>query len=216
MILTEQQNDSLSELINIAFGRTAYSLSELTGQRVVLDNPRIKMLPTGELFSSLGKVMSGEVATVHQMFSGPVSGDALLLLDYDGAVLLASLLTDETIQANRLDMSAREVLTEVGNILLNACLGMFGNLLHVHVSFSLPRLHLDLLDGLLKTIIAGKEELRYAMVITTAFRLRESAVSGYLIIILGVTSLDRLIQAVETWEKRQTNEESQGSNQSDK
>ena len=84
--------------------------------------------------------MPGEVASIHQVFGGPVAGDALLLLNHEGAVQLADLLTDGHAPSNRLDESAREVLTEVGNILLNACLGMFGNLLDVHVSFSVPRL----------------------------------------------------------------------------
>ena len=38
-----------------------------------------------------------------------------------------------------LDASGREVITEVGNIVLNACLGVFGNLLKVQVTFAVPR-----------------------------------------------------------------------------
>ena len=99
-----------------------------------------------------------------------------------------------------MDTSAREALTEIGNILLNACLGMFGNLLKVQVTFSMPRLHLDNLDQLLRSITIGAEELRYAVVVSTAFHVKESAISGYLIIVLGVSSLDRLIESVELWE----------------
>ena len=36
MVLTEQQTDALTELINIAFARTGAALSELTGHRVLL------------------------------------------------------------------------------------------------------------------------------------------------------------------------------------
>jgi chemotaxis protein CheC len=95
------------------------------------------------------------------------------------------------------------VLTEVGNILLNACLGMFGNLLHIQVSFSVPRLHLESLNSVLKSLVIGKEELRYALVVYTAFRMRDSEVTGYLVIVLGVASLDRLIREVENWEEGQ-------------
>src|SRR5690349_18384962 len=148
MELTEQQRDALSELINIAFSRTAASLSELTGHRVLLDVPKVAISPINELSAALAEFLPAEVATVHQVFSGPVTGDALLLLNYDGAVTLTDLLTAERVKSDRLNVSAREVLTEVGNILLNACLGMFGNLLQVHVSFSVPRLHLETLDAL--------------------------------------------------------------------
>ncbi len=203
MELTERQRDAISELINIAFSRTGSALSELTGQRVILNAPEVSIHPTKELPTALSKFMPGEVASIHQVFGGPVAGDALLLLNHDGAVQLTDLLTDGHVPTNRLDESAREVLTEVGNILLNACLGMFGNLLDVHVSFSVPRLHLETLDELLGSISAAAGEPRYALVVYTAFQLRDSAVRGFLVMVLSVTSLDRLIQEVDAWEERQ-------------
>jgi len=203
MELSEQQRDALCELINIAFSRTAASLSELTGHRVLLDVPQVAIFPITELGAALAKFLPAEVATVHQVFSGPVTGDALLLLNYDGAVKLTDLLTDEQVSSDRLNTSAREVLTEVGNILLNACLGMFGNLLQVHVTFSVPRLHLETLHALLNSLVVASEGLRYALVVYTAFRLRDSSVEGYLVIALNVASLDRLIQEAERWEARQ-------------
>jgi chemotaxis protein CheC len=203
MELSKQQKDALSELINIAFSRTAASLSELTGHRVLLDVPNVDIFPIGDLSKELAQFLPAEVATVHQVFTGPVTGDALLLLNYDGAITLTDLLTDERAKSDLLNTSAREVLTEVGNILLNSCLGMFGNLLQVHVSFSVPRLHLETLDALLRSLVIASEGLRYALVVYTAFRLRDSAVKGYLVIALNVASLDRLIQEAENWEERQ-------------
>jgi chemotaxis protein CheC len=197
MVLTERQMDSLVELINIAFGRAAASLSDLTGERIILDVPEVGMHPLSELNDIFGGLMGGEVATVHQIFTGPVAGNAMLLIDYAGALALSELLTSGRPQINRLNVSDREVLTEVGNILLSACLGTFGNLLQVHISFSVPRMHIDSLNALLHSLTIGKEELQYALVVFTNFRLRDSAVEGYLVIVLGVASLDRLIQSLE-------------------
>jgi chemotaxis protein CheC len=203
MVLTEKQSDAIAELINIAFARTASSLSEMSGYRVLLDPPTIDTQPIRDLPHVLGTLINEEVATVHQIFSGPVSGDALLVLNYEGAVQLTDLLCAQQSHSRQLDASAREALTEVGNILLNACLGMFGNMLHVHVSFSVPRLHLESLENLLGSITIGSEELRYAVVVSTAFHIKDSAVSGYLVLVLGVSSLDRLIRAIEAWEQSQ-------------
>jgi chemotaxis protein CheC len=203
MQLTERQNEALVELINIAFSRTAASLSELTGYRVILDVPKVEIYPVNELAARLARFLPAELASVHQVFTGPLTGDALLLLNYDGAVMLTDLLTDEAIRSHRLNESAREVLTEVGNILLNACLGVFGNLLEVRVSFSVPRLHLENLAELVRSLVIDKEELRYALVVYTAFHVRDSAIRGYLVIALNVVSMDRLIHEVENWEERQ-------------
>jgi chemotaxis protein CheC len=201
--LTERQSDALSELINIAFARTGNALSELTGHRVVLNPPEVAVYQTKELGGALAKFVPGDVASIHQVFAGPVAGDALLLLNYEGAVQLTDLLTDEHKTSIYLDESAREVLTEVGNILLNACLGMFGNLLNVHVTFSVPRLHLETLDELLASLTNGKTDMHYALVVYTAFQIRDSSVKGFLVIVLSVASLDRLIQEVDAWEAQQ-------------
>jgi len=196
MNLSPQQRDALTELINIAFSRTAAALSEMTGHRVLLDAPQVTLCPIGEVAEHLSNFVQGEVATVHQLFTGAVSGDALLMLNYEGALLLSDLLTDGRVPSPRLDASDQEVLIEVGNILLNACLGMFGNLLKVHVAFSVPRLHLKTVNALLGSLVIGQEELCYALVVYTNFRMRDSAVTGYLVIILGVASLDWLLAEV--------------------
>ena len=196
--LTETQEDALSEVVNIGFSRTAASLSDLTGHRVLLQVPSVSILPIGELQGSLGEFVQGEIATVHQIFTGSVSGDAMLMLNYEGAIHLSRLLTDEKTDGGRMYESDREVLTEVGNILLNACLGTFGNILDVQITFAVPRLHLEDLSSLLDTLVIGKDEIQYALVIYTNFEIKGSEISGVLVIVLGVNSLERLLAAVES------------------
>jgi chemotaxis protein CheC len=203
MELSPAQQDALTELINIGYGRAAAALSELTGRRIVLDVPKVAVFPIQKITGALSEVMVGEVASIHQVFSGPVAGNALLLLDHDAAVMLNSLILDEEATGGRLHAAAREALTEVGNIVLNACLGVFGNLLQVQVTFSVPRLRVESVEGVLKSISVREEELQYALMVHTRFHLRDSDVSGYLVIILGITSFSRLIAELEKWEERQ-------------
>jgi chemotaxis protein CheC len=201
--LNQTQQDALIELLNIGFGRAASSLSQLTGHRVLLEVPQVSVHPIEELNRALEAVLSDEVASVHQIFSGPVGGDALLILDYHAAGMLKELLTNEPALPLPLDASAREVLTEVGNILLNACLGTFGNILRVQVSFSVPRLNLETLHDVMRSLLVNREGLRYALVVHAGFKLRDAEVKGFLVIVLSVASLDRLIRAVEDWEHRE-------------
>lgn len=201
MELTPRQQDALIELLNIGFGRAGASLSQLTGHRVLLEVPEVSIHPIAALRDVLGKVFTSDVASVHQIFAGPVAGDALLVLDHSAAGMLKQLLTDEPPLPLRIDASAREVLTEVGNILLNACLGTFGNLLNVQVSFSVPQLNLDTLHGVLETLMVNRESMRYALLVHAGFRLRDAEVHGYLVIVLSVASLDRLVRSVEQWDQ---------------
>lgn len=204
MELTAHQNDALTELINIGYGRAAGALSELTGYRINLEVPRVAVHDIDELGPILSELVPGEAASVNQIFTGPISGNALLLLDEPSALFLSQLLLDND-APKVFDAGAREVITEVGNILLNACLGVFGNLLKVQVSFAVPRMQVEAVPQLLNSIsVESQEKLRHAMIVHTRFKLRASDVTGYLAIILGVASLDRMLQELEAWERRQS------------
>ncbi len=202
MDLTDSQKDALTELINIGYARAAAALSDLTGHRISLAVPEVAIHSISEIKDKLQRVVTGEVATVNQVFSGPISGNAILLLDREAAMLLNRLLTDRD-GTPELDGAAREVITEVGNIVLNACLGAFGNLLKVQVSFTVPYLQIETVQKVLKSITVAGDELEYALIIHTRFHMRASDVSGYLVIILGVTSLERLLLELKKWEERE-------------
>ncbi len=203
MELNTVQHDALVELLNIGFGRAGASLSKLTQQRVLLDVPQVAIHPITHLNESLGKLVDERVASVHQVFSGPVAGDALLLLDPIAAATLTELLTDVPPLSMDLDPSSREVFTEVGNIVLNACIGTFGNMLNVPVSFSVPDVDVTTVHTVVDRMLESGDALRFALVITAGFRLRESAVTGYVVIVLTVLSLKRLLDALDRWQQLQ-------------
>jgi chemotaxis protein CheC len=204
MELNPVQHDALVELLNIGFGRAGASLSRLTGHRVLLDVPLVSIHPLDRLHESLRVVSDNEVASIHQVFSGPVAGDALLLLDPVAACALKELLTSEPALPLALDASTREVLTEVGNIVLNACLGTFGNLLHVQFAFSVPDITVDTIKTVVDSLTANEEGFRFAVVVTAGFRLRDAEVTGYVVVVLTIQSLTRLLTAVDEWERRQS------------
>ena len=197
MNLDDFELDSLSELFNVGLHRAAASLSEITGQRIIVDMPKLLVCPIAEIEKPLADLIGGEIATVHQIFSGAVAGDAVLLIEYDKAAALTRLMTaGEAAFGGRLDQSAREVLAEIGNIVLGACLSAFGDMLHVSVSFSVPRIHVESLHGILRTLMVESEEMQYAVIAATRFRLSEMQVDGYLIVAVGVTSLSLINTAL--------------------
>jgi chemotaxis protein CheC len=203
MELTETQKDALTELINIGYARAAAALSQLAGHRIKLEVPKVAIHRIADMTKMLQGVVEGQVATVNQVFSGPIAGNAVLLLDDEAAALLTRLLTGEDRGSGSMDLADREVLTEVGNIVLNACLGVFGNLLKIQVSFSVPRLHVESIEQVFKSIVVADQQLEYALVIHTRFFVQKDDVHGFLVIVLGVTSLDRLLFEVKQWEERQ-------------
>src|SRR5689334_1125899 len=115
MELTLEQKDALTELINIGYGRAAGALSELTGYRITLEVPQVTMHAVARIAPMLEEQIKSDVASVDQVFTGPIAGTALLLLDQQAAVALSQLMTDERSDARELDSNGREIITEIGN-----------------------------------------------------------------------------------------------------
>jgi chemotaxis protein CheC len=189
--------DALTELFNIGLHRAAASLSELTGQRIRVDLPRLWICPIDQTYDRLVEFLEGDLATVHQIFKGSVTGDAVLVLDYESAARLTGMMTDGTVAiGGRLDQSAREVLAEVGNVILSSCLSSFGDMLHVAVTFSVPRMHVESLEGLLRSLQVDSEEVNYTLLAATRFHLTEGEVGGYLLVAVGMSSLALIAEAL--------------------
>jgi chemotaxis protein CheC len=199
-VLNERQAEALAELINIVFGLTAANLSEISGHRVRLDPPTISSHPIGGLAERLAVFGTGQLVSVRQVFTGPFSGDAYLCVNSEGAVRLSNILIEGPRQSQELDSSGAEILTEIGNMLLSACLGVFGNLLQLQFSFSVPELHQELLQHFLDSLTIADEDLRHAVVIDSSFKISDSGIVGRIAIVLNVSSLERLIQAIDQWE----------------
>jgi chemotaxis protein CheC len=111
-------------------------------------------------------------------------------------------LTDADAPTREMGSAAREVLTEIGNILLNACLGVFGDLLQVRFTFAVPRLQLQYLGEMLRSFVVDRDEVRHALLVGARFRVKATDVTGCLVLVLGVSSLEKFVSAVDAWADR--------------
>jgi chemotaxis protein CheC len=196
MHLTETHFDGLTELLNIGHGRAAAALSQMTGERVILEVPSLSLIPLEDIAFHLSGRLASRVACVNQAFTGPLVGNAMLLLDEDSAKVLAQLTFGEATT----DVP-QDVLTEVGNVFLQSCLGAFGNLLEIQISFAVPAFEIDDLPSVLRSISIGGNKLTHAVIAQTRFRLRLTPVTGFLVIILGITSLQCVLGGLDQWER---------------
>jgi chemotaxis protein CheC len=199
MNLDDFEADALTELFNVGLHRAAASLSEITGQRILVEPPRLWICPAHEAESRLKELLSGELAAVHQIFGGAVAGDAALLIEQQKASELARLVTrGEAGSGGRMDQSAREVLAEVGNVVLSACLSGFGDMLDVPVSFYVPTVRIDTLRTVLQSVLSDPSAAKFAVIVATQFRVSGLEVNGYMIIAVGAKSLERINQALSS------------------
>jgi len=196
MRATTEQEDALKELVNIGYGRAAAALSEMTHARVSLEVPRLHVLEIDQVEAALRTLFPHQLTCVNQVFSGAIQGNALLMLDARAASILTGLIANEP-APSVLHGSVVETVSEVGNIVLNACLGVFGNLLQMQVMFTVPNLTVSTVEGLLRSLTIANRSLSHALLVQTRFSLRESNVKGYIAIILGITSYSQLLEKLD-------------------
>lgn len=136
---TEDQNDALQEVVNIAMGQAGDSLARILGNFVELSVPRIRLVTTQDVISTvMGMVdTNAEISAVRQAFSNSLRGEAIVVFAQAGADDLADLMGYDT----DLDQSAeQELLLEVTNLLVGAIITGISETLETDLSFSAPSL----------------------------------------------------------------------------
>lgn len=195
--LTTIEKDALIEIVHIGIGKAAASLSQLINKRVELSIPDLEILRLEEIENHYSESIAGETAGISQRFFGPFSGDALLLFPQESSVKLINLLLDRGESEEPLSATEKSALIEVGNILISACLGTFGNMLNAEVGFTNPRLKMEGTRQIFSDLFKEQTDLHYGLVLRTEFTVRRNQISGFLVLVFGFPSLDFLKKAIE-------------------
>jgi chemotaxis protein CheC len=196
VILSKTQKDALSEIINMGFGRAANALSILVKKRVVLQTPEANVFPISQLGQAFSVFEGRRISTVHQAFQGGITGDMALLIESESATGLIDMVRQDMVVKRQLNNSDQEDLLEIGNILLNAFCGSFGNFLSLSVTFSIPTLYQVTVDELMQTLLGNNKEIQYAVVVKVHFNLAQGSVEGYVVILMGLSSLEELFRSM--------------------
>ena len=136
---TEDQNDALQEVVNIAMGQAGDSLARILGNFVELSVPRIRLVTVEDVISTVTGMVDTrtEISAVRQAFSNSLRGEAIVIFAQTGADDLADLMGYDT----DLDQSAeQELLLEVSNLLVGAIINGISETLDTDLNFSPPSL----------------------------------------------------------------------------
>lgn len=138
--ISELQRDAITEFLNIGMGQAAASLSEIVNEEVRLSVPTVELLSHQEVTQNLdrqgGKVL---MAAIKEHFDGACwGGEALLFFPQEQGQALVRALIKEEIPHDMLAELEQDALIEVGNIVLNSCLGCCSDMLACEIVSSVP------------------------------------------------------------------------------
>ncbi len=188
--------DAFKEIFNIGMGRAAKALSKMVYETVKLSVPRLEVIAQSELQETVAANFSDELALVRQDFSGSAAGSAFLLMSKESGLRLVNALVhkdeNEDVEFRPAD---KELLTEVGNILINALVGSMANTLGIN--FDLAQADCDV--GNLKKVNEHFDDAvaDYVLLVETLFLLPGRHIGGNLFIMMSSAEMGTVLQGID-------------------
>ncbi|MBF0626179.1 MAG: chemotaxis protein CheC [Magnetococcales bacterium] len=137
-LLSDLEQDALLEMLNIGMGRAAAALSQMVQDEVFLSVPQVVLLDRRQTLELIRQHAADRVCAIRQAFGGPFQGSALLIYPEEASLELVRALLREEVPLQTLTELEQESLVEVGNVILNACIGTIANLLQTEFQCALP------------------------------------------------------------------------------
>lgn len=188
-LINELEIDLLTELFNVGVGNAAASLSTMVKQEIKLSVPQIEFLTTKELANKLG--IENSICSVSQKMSGAFSAQSMLLFpEENGTEIVRQLLGPDVPEDSILELQ-KEAFSEIGNIVLNACIGSFSNAMSQEFDVDLPVFELGRPSDIFK--LSDKNTGNdTALFIRIDLTLSTSKITGYMAFLMGALSLEQL------------------------
>jgi len=197
--LKDIQLDALKEVANIGACHAATALSELTGEKVMVNVPVIQINPIEEVFSLVAKP-NEVVASVLIYFLGDMTGRTLLLFPQEAAWHLTDCLMRQPLgTTNKFGELEESALKEVSNVLTCAYMNSLGDLLGLVVVPSVPSMAVDMASAVLEAVsLEFSSDKDMVVCIKTEFRFVEknTTLYGYFLLLPDPASLEVILNAI--------------------
>jgi len=194
--LTELQRDAFTELLNIGMGRAAAALSEMVSEEVMLSVPFVDFMSRHDASALIQEKGSERIMAVSQAFSGLFWGDTMLVFPETKSLELVRSFIQESFPLEDMTEMEQEAFMEIGNIILNSCIGSIANMLHQEVSSSLP----SLWRGACTDILGGQHASDtddVVMFLRMDFSLQERSIDGYVMFIIDGNAIAALQASID-------------------
>ena len=206
-MLNEMQKDVLLEQMNIYIGQAAALLSEMIDHRIDLSVPELNIMEVdidNYICQAFPSFIGSDAVSSSIRFGDEFSGKAYLVFPTIEAKKLINLFTgdvfpDVNVKTVQLVENDLDVMTELGNVILNAIIGGMSNFLGTMVEYSMPEI--EMLD--LSETEPSKDSTAkmYIMLIRTAFNVSDQNISGYIMVIMSMDSIELLVGKLEEYIK---------------
>lgn len=193
--LNEEQRDALQEICNVGMGKAAAALAKLLGAFVTLSVPGIRLVNIHQLRDALTSWDKSQLPPVRQAFQSDISGEAIVLFGRDGQRELQQLMGYGVVNTN----AEVEVLCDVANLLVGACVQSVFEQLGRRICFSGPTLLPLSAESNDRLLLNGR--WAFALLLDIHFTLEQGGFGARMVMLLPDAAIAGMKQALNQFLK---------------
>jgi len=191
------QVDALTEIMNIGIGVAAKNLSEMVAEEVFLSIPEIRLVSRSNISEELLSQNPEGMSFVFQDFCGSINGRSALIFPIKKSFNLVKALLNNVVADDEMTEMEQEALSEVGNVILNACIATLADTLDLHMEVEIPQY---VRGGAVNVLLAGDDVLDHSrtnLFCAVNFKTHQSGIDGYVLFLLELPSVKKLRISLE-------------------
>ena len=193
--LTELQLDALVEIFNMGVGNAASAMSTIVNEEVTMSVPTITFQSRTEAAATLSNQEARSICGVSQHYQGAFSTDAILMFPEEKSLEIVRLMVGDAVSTEELTEMEQEAMSEIGNIILNACVGTLANIFSRPLEGSLPSYLVGSSNDILQ--VNERTSADIVMMLHIDFSLEKHDISGYVAFLLDMSAMLDLCQHID-------------------
>ena len=185
--LSAAEKDLMVELFNIGVGKAAASLAIISKQEVGVSVPEIAVISFDDFIKTLPEQ---EICCVIQRSYGSLESISALIFSQEGSFEIVRRMLGKHMDVSENTELYQDAIREIGNIMLNSCMGSIAKTLDIAIETELPTLQMSTPNTMLaKNLLANDDMI---LDVTIDMHLTESDITGSIVFIMGPFSLNNL------------------------
>lgn len=196
--ISEIEADCLMEIFNIGVGHAAAAMSNIVNEEVRMSVPSLHFTTRSDAADELGADLS--LCGISQHYQGAYATEAILMFPETASFEIVRMMVGDMIPAHELGAMEREAMCEIGNIVLNACVGTLANMFEKDLIGSLPVFRVGSSQHILNP--ADEEDDPILLMLRIDFSLERQQIEGYLAFILDMSALRDLREQIRIYISR--------------
>ncbi|NOQ25263.1 MAG: chemotaxis protein CheC [Bacteroidales bacterium] len=196
-MLNALQIEILKEIINIGVGKSAEVLNSMIQSHILLDVPEVKIVEYSEYDKFVHTFEDTDYSVITLPFNGELNGFSKLIMSSDHAAKLVDAFIGKSGASLDMDSLKIDILSEIGNVIINAVMGTLGNMLTINLDYIVPSYEKGVRNIIIpQEMLNNKSAILFAK---TQFKIEEFEAEGNFAIFFRLESFKSLVEKIQEY-----------------